>query len=467
MAGVSHGGNLNGNENTPQHVHSGHGQGMTQLWPLDPHHGDVWGQQTYAQLAHQYPQSMCPACVQRAVEQSDMAPENGYSLSYALNRKLAEENLLEIKVLLRGMKIRTLEAFQTIDSTERALLLCKSRQLYDLLLGICPSHIRRTLNKHFGVQQEGVLQANPWGAAWHAVAAVPESHASDTFITRFLDEDLQAIVDIVGMERVTECIRKLRRSDELNALSCMEAAEGLAQIYVWKQKTCLDDFATAALKDAEAAVRNIIIWRLVGLIRGPDSKDAVHIAATNCCRYTDPSGTTVSALLNGFRRLMEWQTTGEPPKRWKDKLQGKLPIHKKAKAKGSSSSGGGGDTTASQNQPKTVAACSVPTGPSSSDPAAQTHSSSHGSEQGSDIVQPSFDAPPELESSMQTFPEAIDAGTVPEAIDAKLGAGSEDGGHSLQLSEIKEMMKAMSLEIQEVKSQVSLQAQLMQLMHDD
>ena len=80
-------------------------------------------------------------------------------------------------------------------------------------------------------------------------------------------------------------------------------------------------------------------------------------------------------------------------------------------------------------------------------------------------MQPSFDAPPELESSMQTFPEAINAGTFPEAIDAKLGA--RDGGHSLQLSEIKEMMKAMSFEIQEVKSQVSLQAQLMQLMHDD
>ena len=82
-------------------------------------------------------------------------------------------------------------------------------------------------------------------------------------------------------------------------------------------------------------------------------------------------------------------------------------------------------------------------------------------------MQPSFDAPPELESSMQTFPEAINAGVFPEAIDAKLGAGSEDGGHSLQLSEIRDMVKAMSLEIQEVKSQVGLQAQLMQLMHDD
>ena len=394
-----------------------------------------------------------------------MPPEDGYSLSYDLNRKLAEENLLEIKVLLRNMKIRTLEAFQTIDSTDRALLLCKSRQLYDLLIGICPSHIRRTLNKNFGVQQEGVLQASPWGAEWHAVAAVTESHASDTFTTRFLDEDLQAIVDIVGRERVTECIRKLRRSDELVELSCMEAAEGLAQICGWELKGRRDDFAKAALKDAEATVRNIIIWRLIGLIRGPDSKDAVHRAATDICRYTDRSGTTASALVNGYCRTMQWLVTGELPKRMKDRdrCQGKLAFHKKANAKGSSSSGGGGDTTASQNQPKTVAARSVPTGPSSSNPAAQTHSSSHGSEQGSDIVQPSFDAPPELESSMQTFPEAIDAGTVPEAIDAKLGAGSEDGGHSLQLSEIKEMMKAMSLEIQEIKSQVSLQAQLMQL----
>ena len=216
-------------------------------------------------------------------------------------------------------------------------------------------------------------------------------------------------------------------------------------------------------------MRDTIIWRLVGLVRGPDCKEALDRAAKDCCRFIEDSETTVSALVNGYCRLMEWIQTGEPPKRKKHRLPDKLDFRKKSK-RGSSSSGGGSATTASQ-QPKPVAAGSVPKGPSSSsEPAAQTQSSSRWPEQGSDIVQPSFDAPPERESSMQTFPEAINAGTFPEAIDAKLGAGSEDWGNmmnSLQLSEIREMMKAMSREIQEVKAQVSLQAQLMQLMDHD
>ena len=34
--------------------------------------------------------------------------------------------------------------------------------------------------------------------------------------------------EIVGWERYTECLRRLKRSDELVAASCLEAAEALA-----------------------------------------------------------------------------------------------------------------------------------------------------------------------------------------------------------------------------------------------
>ena len=216
-------------------------------------------------------------------------------------------------------------------------------------------------------------------------------------------------------------------------------------------------------------MRDTIIWRLVGLVRGPDCKEALDRAAKDCCRFIEDSETTVSALVNGYCRLMEWIQTGEPPKRKKHRLPDKLDFRKKSK-RGSSSSGGGSATTASQ-QPKAVAAGSVSKGPSSSsEPAAHTQSSSRWPEQGSDIVRPSFDDPPERESSMQTFPdEAINTGTFPEAIDAKT-LGKEDWGtmmNSLQLSEIKEMMKAMNHKIEEVRAQVNLQAQLMLLRDHD
>ena len=49
-----------------------------------------------------------------------------------------------------------------METTERVVLLCKARELYELL-GIFPSHIKNALNKLFGdVAQQGMCQGYTW-----------------------------------------------------------------------------------------------------------------------------------------------------------------------------------------------------------------------------------------------------------------------------------------------------------------
>ena len=115
---------------------------------------DAWGAQTFAQLAHQQGQST-------AAQYSDVPPANG-QLSDALKHKLAEEDLLDMEVLLRYRGIRTLRALESLETTERAVILCKSRELYELL-GIFPSNLKNTLNKLFGdVPHQGMFNVSPW-----------------------------------------------------------------------------------------------------------------------------------------------------------------------------------------------------------------------------------------------------------------------------------------------------------------
>ena len=54
-------------------------------------------------------------------------------LADALEQRLAEEDLLDMEVLLRYRGIRTLRAVESLETTERAVLLCKARELYELL----------------------------------------------------------------------------------------------------------------------------------------------------------------------------------------------------------------------------------------------------------------------------------------------------------------------------------------------
>ena len=51
----------------------------------------------------------------------------------------------------------------------------------------------------------------------------------DTLLKRTLGQASLSAVEIVGWERYTECLRRLKCSDELVVASCLEAAEALAR----------------------------------------------------------------------------------------------------------------------------------------------------------------------------------------------------------------------------------------------
>jgi len=59
-------------------------------------------------------------------------------MSEALKHKLAEVDLLDMAVLLKYRGIRMLRALESLETAERAGLLCKSRDFYEVL-GVFPA----------------------------------------------------------------------------------------------------------------------------------------------------------------------------------------------------------------------------------------------------------------------------------------------------------------------------------------
>ena len=81
--------------------------------------------------------------------QTSDVPKANNDRSDALKHRLAAADLLDLKLLLRYRGIRTLESLASLELTERAVLLCKARELYEHL-GIPPSKLENTLNQLFG-----------------------------------------------------------------------------------------------------------------------------------------------------------------------------------------------------------------------------------------------------------------------------------------------------------------------------
>ena len=409
------------------------------------HGGDVWSHtwssQTFAQLAHQYEQ-------RPATRFSDVPTVNGH-LSDALKHKLAEEELLDMEVLLRYRGIRTLRALESLETEESAVLLCKARELYDLL-GIFPSSLKNTLNKLFGkVPQQGMYQGSPWtmqgGAmpymhqqsashgSWTQQQYVPNQRPSrphpltdplddDTRLKRTLGQALLEASEIVGWERYTECLRRLRRSDELVAASCLEAAEALAALGIRKEDVPRDRPRKQLLKRAKKAVREVLLWRCTGNALGLDSREALVRAFEEACRHATCDEDTVSQLTNGYLRMLDELAGGRPPKKSQEQAAGTA-----------ASEGSGASKTGSQaatKVPKTASALLDPMGPSSSDP----------------VLPHPADAADLHENPKQ-------GRSLPPARRSP-GPRTRDAGHSLHMAQIMEMMKTMTRHLQEVKEQV-------------
>ena len=428
---------------------------------------DAWGAQTFAQLAHQHGQST-------AAQYSDVPPANG-QLSDALKHKLAEEDLLDMEVLLRYRGIRTLRALESLETTERAVLLCKSRELYELL-GIFPSNLKNTLNKLFGdVPHQGMFNVSPWamqsgalpymhpqwaghgGWGHHALPAsrpggpepLTDPLDDDTYLKRTLGAALLGAREIVGWERYTECLRRLKRSDELVVASCLEAAEALAALGIRKEDV-RDRERKEALKAAKKAVRDVLLWRCTGNALGLDSREALVRAFEEACRHTHCDENTVSQLTNGYRRIREELAGGPPPKN----RIATSPARRTQEASGSrleEPSNQGEDPRqqhtetkdAGNNQadPNRVPQHFDPNEPNSGDPVhphpadpADLHT------QGPVLVQPSFACPPGLESSMLQGEKPTERRSLPPARRSP-GPRSRDAGHSLQMAQMMELMK--------------------------
>ena len=70
---------------------------------------------------------------------------------------VSEEDLLDMEVLLRHCGIRTLRVLESLEASERAVILCKAREVYAFLC-IFSSNSKNMLNKLFGdVPQQFML----------------------------------------------------------------------------------------------------------------------------------------------------------------------------------------------------------------------------------------------------------------------------------------------------------------------
>ena len=442
------------------------------------HGGDVWGGQTFAQLAPPHFQST-------AAQYSDLPPLNGGS-SEALRHFLTEHDLLGMEVLLLSRKIRTLRALESLETTERAVFLCKAREFYELL-GTFPSNLKNTLNRVFGdLPRTGHFQGFPWamqsgalpymqspwaghgGRGQHALLGLsqpvgPEPLTDpvedDSYLKRTLGAALLGARDVVGWDRYIECLRRLKRSDELVTASCLEAAEALAALGIRKEDV-RERERKEALKLAKKSVRDVLLWRCAGNALGLDSREGVVRACEEACRHTHVDENAVSQVTNGYRRVMEQLAGGSPPKK-------RINTSPARRTQEGSSRGDGAGSQQVGRQPRdsefkeglagsvTVPAVVDPMAPSSSDPvlphsadAADLH------KQGPVLVRPSYACPGGLERSKFTGEKPTERRSLPPARRSP-GPPSRDGVHNLQVSQIFEMMKGVVHKLEKVESQVA------------
>ena len=427
-----------------------------------------WNWWTPPQRACQYEQSA-------TAQFSDVVPPNG-GLSDALRQKLAEEDLADMEVLLRYRGIRTLHALESLEPTERVVLLCKARLFYELL-EVFPSHKKIALNKLFGdVPQQGMYQGSrramqasgqpymtqQWASApigWsQQLAALSQRPGGlepltqplpdDTFLKRTFGVALLGAREIVGLERYEECLRRLKRSDELVVASCLEAAEALAALGV-RSKDVREKEMKAALKLAKKVVRDILLWRCTGNALGLDSREALIRAFAEACGHTHCDENTVSQLTNGYRRIRE-ELAGGPPLRNRSAAS---PVDTTQVGGGTDGAAGcqggqqqlqlqataiaaleGGGARGSGSQ---AAAEGLKTGPALFDPMAPCTL---------DVVLPHpADAANAFPGKGRSLPPNR----------RSPGPRSRDAVQSLQMAKMMEMMKVMTHHLQDVKAQIS------------
>ena len=401
------------------------------MYYVEPEVGNAQGTLDFVPQTCQYGQSTAP-------DYSDAPPINGKT-SPALKNLLAQEGIKELKHLLQKRGIRTLEAFYSLPGTEREVLINRARLQYELL-DIFPSHLNNTLNKLFGgnMPQQGIY----WSQQWSLTPPL----ADDTLLKRKLETKLWACKDIVGFERWQECLRCLKRSDELSEASCSKAAEALAALGIRKEQV-RDRERKETWKAARLAVRDVILLRCIGRVLGLDSREALVRAFEAAVQHTLCDENSVSQLSNGFNNLMETirgarhpKSDTEPNPVGKTQETAVATVSQApaaATATAPSAAAGRQATSAAQTvtetegQPRTVPELpSHPNGPNNSD-----------------LVLPRPVHPADLHSQ---GPVLLQDGRLTQR--PSLPPASPDC--SLQMTQMMEMMGAMASDLREVKSHV-------------
>ena len=298
--------------------------------------------------------------VHTASQANDVPCENG-QLSEALNLRLAEKDLLDLATLLRYRGVRTLRALESLETNERAVLLCKARDLC-ALYGIFPSNLKKALDNLFGdeaacfgtsrVGCTWPLQPGSVGATACAMPASARASASplwaggggfssssgdwcsahprpagpapvgpvpvpspqveelpaaaedDTRLKRTLAASLEGGREIVGRERYAQAIYHFRRSEELVVASCVQAAEAVASLTMLKEDLpdkVIKELCKAMMKDA----RDVLLWRCTGSSLGLDSKEATARIVEDALKPTSCGANLHSQIMNGYKRIKE------------------------------------------------------------------------------------------------------------------------------------------------------------------
>ena len=224
----------------------------------------------------------------------------GNSISPALLRRLEQNDLSDLAVVLRYRGVKTLRTLASCDSNERAVLLHKGTQLWELV-GFFPSNLRTAFNNLFhaeglpvgestvasasriplapGIvgpgnnasssvdsanatipQLEIAAAANPNIPGQPLIRDLPRPLDDDTNLVKSVFVTLPNARHIIGEQRYWNCLKHRRLSDDAAALSALYAAQALAALRVPKEDVRNEE-AKELLKAVKKDVRDFVLRR--------------------------------------------------------------------------------------------------------------------------------------------------------------------------------------------------------------
>jgi hypothetical protein len=264
-------------------------------------------------------------------------------VSSALKNLLIREDLADIDVLLRYKALRTVRVMAALNDNDLAVLIGKTNTLFNTLDSFrnAEQSVKRLVShcKGYGTKRmpttgpalPGLMNSSGTSSSSSDYVApvsplqverpdisFPVARDDDCMVRKQLMPALEDAREILGNARVSECIRRIVRSDALAAASAHEAAEAVAALNIppaeIKERLKLDRYKVGKLY-----VRCILNMRIVSHAMGMDQKEAVQRYATEAVRNTAHDANAVSQVQNGVNR-------------WKDEITNQVLLDRKIAA---------------------------------------------------------------------------------------------------------------------------------------